>query len=160
MADHASHGGAGPKGQLVATQDDDRAAAWSRELVGAHEVLRERLVHLRANLGEARVEDLDFATRCLAFCSALDLHHVAEDEGMFPDLLHARPDLQPVVANLMQDHQMIAGILTTVRDLAAEATGATEERRAAIGRELDGLAAIVESHFTYEERSLRDALDA
>lgn len=55
---------------------------------------------------------------------------------------------------------MIASILTSVRGLASEATGATAERRMAIGRELDGLAAIVESHFGYEERSLADALDS
>ncbi len=54
---------------------------------------------------------------------------------------------------------MIAAILASVRDLATEVGGATTERRKAIGREFDGLAAIVESHFGYEERAISDALD-
>ena len=54
---------------------------------------------------------------------------------------------------------MITGILTTVRDLAHEAAGATPERLEAIRRELDGLAAIMESHFGYEERAISEALD-
>jgi hypothetical protein len=36
---------------------------------------------------------------------------------------------------------------------------APPERRVAIRRELDGLAAIMESHFGYEERAVSDALD-
>ncbi len=41
-------------------------------------------------------------------------------------------------------------------DHAASSRGPTLE---AIGRELDGLAAIMESHFNYEERTISDALD-
>lgn len=54
---------------------------------------------------------------------------------------------------------MITGILTAVRDLAHEAAGSTPERLEAIRRELDGLAAIMESHFGYEERAIGEALD-
>ncbi|MEU0256529.1 hypothetical protein ABZ299_29535 [Streptomyces sp. NPDC006184] len=41
-------------------------------------------------------------------------------------------------------------------DRAAESRGTVLE---AIGRELDGLAAIMESHFSYEERTISEALD-
>ncbi|MCP2168721.1 hypothetical protein LX83_005599 [Goodfellowiella coeruleoviolacea] len=47
---------------------------------------------------------------------------------------------------------MIAGILASVHDLATEASTASPERREWIRGELDGLSAIVESHFGYEER--------
>ena len=54
---------------------------------------------------------------------------------------------------------MIAGILTSVRGLAGEAAEATPERRQVIARELGGLAAIMKSHFRYEERTISDAID-
>ena len=72
----------------------------------------------------------------------------------------ARPDLESVITNLVQDHQMIAAILNSVRALSGEAVNATTDRVATIGRELDGLAAIVESHFGYEERAISAALDS
>ncbi len=48
---------------------------------------------------------------------SLTAHHSGEDNGMFAELLRARPDLESVVANLVQDHQMIAAILSSVRAL-------------------------------------------
>ncbi|GAA3827165.1 hypothetical protein GCM10022206_77310 [Streptomyces chiangmaiensis] len=54
---------------------------------------------------------------------------------------------------------MIASILSRVSELsdrAAESRGSVLE---AIGRELDGLAAIMDSHFRYEERTISAALD-
>ena len=78
---------------------------------------------------------------------------------MFGELLLVRPDLRNVVRKLADDHQMIAGILASVGDLAREATGAAPGRREVIGRELGGLAAIMESHFGYEERAISDAID-
>ena len=54
---------------------------------------------------------------------------------------------------------MIAGILASVGDLAREAAGPTPGRREVIGRELGGPAAIMESHFGYEERAIGDAIN-
>lgn len=78
---------------------------------------------------------------------------------MFGALLRLRPDLHSTVRKLTEDHQMIAGIMSTVRDLTTEAAHASPQRREAISRELDGLAAIMESHFRYEERALGSVLD-
>lgn len=78
---------------------------------------------------------------------------------MFAELLRVRPDLRDVVRKLTEDHQLIAGILATLADLASEAADAPLGRRQMIGRELAGLAAIMESHFGYEERAISDALD-
>jgi hypothetical protein len=132
--------------------------AWSRRLAQAHTHLRERLQDLRSGLGSASAGG-GLQAHCLAFCSALAAHHEGEDSGMFAELLRARPDLADPVRKLAEDHRMIAGILTSVEELAAEAAGATPERQQAIGRELGGLAAIMESHFGYEERALGSALD-
>jgi hypothetical protein len=142
----------------VAAQDSGRTTAWSLQLAQAHAVLREQLHDLRAAPGPARADDA-LPAHCLAFCSTLAAHHEGEDAGMFAELLRVRPDLQDTVRKLIGDHQMISGILTAIRDLAHEAAGATPERLEAIRRELDGLAAIMESHFGYEERAIGDALD-
>jgi hemerythrin-like domain-containing protein len=98
-------------------------------------------------------------TYCLGFCAALTSHHQGEDEGMFSSLLRERPDLAAAVAKLVEDHEMIAAILSKVRDLADRAADARAAALEPIGRELDGLAAIMESHFGFEERTISDALD-
>jgi hypothetical protein len=140
----------------VAAHDTDRTIAWSRQLAQAHDALREQLRSLQASPGSQADEGL--LSHCLAFCSALAGHHEGEDAGMFAEILRVRPDLGPAVARLTDDHRTIAGILASVRRLAREAHGAAGERREAIRRELDGLAAIMESHFGYEERALSGAL--
>ncbi len=139
---------------------DDRTAAWSVQLVQAHDTLRHQLRQLRSDLGTTKVASDDLLTHCLSFCSVLTAHHIGEDRGMFNELLRARPDLESVIANLVHDHQMIAAILNSVHALSIEAMDATTDRAAMIGRELDGLAAIVESHFGYEERAISAALDS
>lgn len=78
---------------------------------------------------------------------------------MFTQVLRDRLDLAETVTKLVQDHGLIASILTQVRGLADRALGASGPDLEAIGRELDGLAAIVESHFRYEERAIGEALD-
>ncbi|GAA2058764.1 hypothetical protein GCM10009839_80910 [Catenulispora yoronensis] len=145
----------------MSSANHDRAAALSVQLAQAHDELRRRLARIRAGLGERRLTDDSLATHCLAFCSALTAHHHSEDAGMFAGLLDARPDLAPTVAKLVEDHGLIAGILARVADLADRAaTAGPGPARDAIGGELDGLAAIMESHFRYEERALGRALDA
>jgi hypothetical protein len=75
------------------------------------------------------------------------------------DLGSAQAGDRAVVRKLREDHQLIASILATVRDLAREAARATPERRDVIRRELGGVAAIAESHFGYEERAIGDVID-
>ena len=118
----------------------------------------QQLHDLQADPGSARAGG-GLLAHCLAFCSALSAHHQGEDAGLFAELLRVRPDLRDVVRKLAEDHQMIAGILASVGDLAHEAASATPGRREVIGRELGGLAAIMESHFGYEERAIRGAID-
>lgn len=142
----------------VAARDVDRTVAWSRQLNQAHAALRQQLHDVQADLDSAQAGS-ELLAHCLAFCSVLSAHHQGEDAGLFAELLRVRPDLGDVVRKLIEDHQLIAGILAAVRDLVGEAAHATPERRPVIGRELGGLAAIMESHFGYEERAISDALD-
>jgi hypothetical protein len=82
---------------------------------------------------------------------------------LFVQLLRARPDLAATVAKLVEDHEMIAGIASRVRALADQAADQAADSDAdgveAIAREMDGLTAIMESHFRYEERAISRALD-
>jgi Hemerythrin HHE cation binding domain len=142
----------------VASRAGDRVAALSVQLAQAHQELRRQIGEIRAGLGRPGSGGAP-VTHCLAFCAALASHHQGEDEGMFSALLRERPDLAATVANLVEDHAMIAAILSRVRVLADRAADSPDSAAAPIGRELDGLAAIMESHFGYEERTISEALD-
>ncbi|MEV7601170.1 hemerythrin domain-containing protein [Kitasatospora sp. NPDC089797] len=147
----------------MASPVTSRTAALSLQLAQAHRELRRRLADVRAALGRRPLPDDDLPTHCLAFCTALTDHHEGEDSGLFAALVRERPDLAPTVAKLVEDHGMIGGILARVRELAEQAAreaGHPEADLTAIGRELDGLAAIMDSHFGYEERAIGAALDA
>lgn len=135
----------------------DRATAFGQELVRAHDRLRETLDALRAAVTGGSPASLtrDLQAHCLAFCAAVTRHHTTEDELAFPALAHERPDLADVLAELTHDHELIAGVLQRVADIAADPASVP----GAAG-ELDGLAAVLDSHFRWEERRLVGALDA
>ena len=143
----------------MAANDTQRAVSFSLQLRRAHQQLRDELARIREALGgDEHVAD-GLQAYCLAFCSALATHHLGEDDGMFTQLLDARPDLAPAVGNLIADHAAIAAILRQIRALALQRKAAPAESLPELRREFDGLAAIVESHFGYEERAISGALD-
>jgi Hemerythrin HHE cation binding domain len=143
----------------VAANDTQRAVAFSLQLRRAHQLLRDELARIREALGADEHAADGLQVHCLAFCSALATHHLGEDDGMFRQLLDARPDLAPAIGNLIDDHAAIAAILRQIRALALQWKAAPAESLPELRREFDGLAAIVESHFGYEERALSAALD-
>lgn len=96
----------------------------------------------------------DLLVHCHGFCAALDGHHRSEDAALFPRIAAARPDLEPVLARLSQDHSMMSHL---IRGLERALTSGAD--RATLHGHLDGLAAIMDSHFGYEERSLLTVLD-
>ncbi len=94
---------------------------------------------------------------CPAFCAALTAHHTGEDAGAFPALAERFPELAPVLDEMAEDHVWISGILARVEELAVQL--AEEGSSPRLAGELDGLAAIAESHFSFEERRIAAALD-
>jgi hypothetical protein len=88
---------------FVATNDNQRASAFSQQLRQAHQDLRGQLTRIREELGRNDEVQAGLQVHCLAFCSALTAHHVGEDDGMFRGLLDARPDLAPTIGNLIDD---------------------------------------------------------
>lgn len=97
----------------------------------------------------------DLLLYCRGFCAALAGHHKSEDASLFPQITEARPDLAPVIAKLSQDHSMMDYLIGGLED-AVEAGATTAEKL----RHLDGIEAVMETHFRYEERQLIDVLNA
>ncbi len=135
-------------------EESERLVAWGAELRAVHTRLRAALSAVREADGSDDVPARDLLLVCHGFCVALTEHHEGEDRHLFPAIAAAHPALRDTLARLQQDHAMIAWLLA---DLAAAApTG----ERGSISRHLDGIAAIMESHFAYEERELITVLDA
>jgi len=137
--------------------DIPRLVAWRRQLLEAHAHLR---LALRTAEDAARISaDIADASRdlllyCHGFCVALDGHHRGEDALLFPALVEQYPAAARVVSMLRQDHDMIATLL-------AEFDSAVRSREspATLALHLEGVAAIMESHFRFEERELEPLLD-
>jgi Hemerythrin HHE cation binding domain len=147
---------------LLATPD--RVAALSEQLTHVHQALREQLTSLRreaASGAAPRAVDAaageDLLSHCLSFCAAVPDHHTGEDTQLLPALRAAAPGLAPVIDNLIEDHGLVAAILRKIRELLAP--GQSPSVPGALVRELDGLTAILESHFRYEERRIAKELD-
>ncbi|NUR31988.1 MAG: hemerythrin domain-containing protein [Catenulispora sp.] len=116
-----------------------RFAALGNQLIDIHIRLREQLAGLRAGRGDLQVH-------CLAFCTAVTRHHTAEDADVFTTLAAEYPELSPVLAELRADHEIISAALVRLRADPSP-------------QELDTLAALLETHFTYEERKIVGALN-
>ncbi|MFD6099120.1 hemerythrin domain-containing protein [Nocardiopsis flavescens] len=135
-----------------------RAAAWRRELEAVHRRLRDAIGVARAAIdrgGDAGPPSRDLLLYCHGFCQALTGHHRGEDTALFPLLVAADPALAPVVSQLKQDHSMLDHLIGALEK--ALDRGADPEE---LHRHLDGIEAVMETHFGYEERRLGPALDA
>ena len=118
-----------------------------------HARLREALQVTRATLdGDAPARDL--LLFCHGFCSALDGHHRSEDRTLFPAIAAAHPELRGTLHKLEQDHSMIAHLLGGLQAAVDRRAGAQE-----LERHLEGVGAIMESHFRFEEKALGTVLD-
>lgn len=136
--------------------DADRLIAWDDELRRAHTRLRAALEATRAALADgssASVAASELVLFCIGFCSALDGHHRSEDRMLFPALRTEHPELGGIIDKLMQDHSMLAHLLSALRTAAESG-----ESTASIERHLDGVGAIMESHFRFEEREILEPL--
>lgn len=146
-----------------------RFTAYGHQLIAVHHRLLEQLDDLRDGI----VPDREFGAHCLALCSAVTRHHTGEDETVFPELAARHPELRSFLDELERDHQIIAGILTRLTALATRLSPAPPDgappvaappvaapTRDAVRMELDGLAAVLETHFIGEEKRLVAVLDA
>ncbi|WP_232676194.1 hemerythrin domain-containing protein [Nocardioides sp. R-C-SC26] len=97
----------------------------------------------------------DLQLFCHGFCTALTQHHEGEDRELFPTIAAAHPHLRETLRKLEQDHAMIGYLLAGLERAVEQRAGPSE-----LDRHLEGIAAIMESHFGYEERLLLSVLDS
>ena len=138
-----------------------RLAGFGNQLIEVHLWLREELAALREDT-DAYLSDgarpRDLRAHCLTFCSALDRHHTGENDAAFPALAEQFPALRPVLEELRRDHQLVADSL---QRLEALLDGLDQQTDPVVVRsELDSLAALMETHFVYEEKRIASALNA
>jgi hypothetical protein len=144
----------------VTERETTRLLAWSDELRRVHSRLRDALTvtgdaardATDATTGQRATRDL--LLYCHGFCAALDGHHRGEDRTLFPAIAAAHPELRPILRTLEQDHSMIAHLLSGLREASDRAAPPGE-----LALHLEGIAAIMESHFRYEERQLLTVLE-
>ncbi|MCM4079092.1 hemerythrin domain-containing protein [Paractinoplanes hotanensis] len=125
--------------------DDERTRfrAYGNQLIGAHLRLREMVDDLYDALDEGR----DLRLHCLTLCTAVTRHHTAEDATVFPLLAERHPELADFLGDLRRDHEIIGGMVHRLE------SATTHE-------ELDGLSAVLETHFIGEEKRLTGVLNA
>ncbi|MFC7549601.1 hemerythrin domain-containing protein [Plantactinospora sp. GCM10030261] len=134
-----------------------RLVAWSREMRAVHDRLRLALAVTRQALaaGEpARPATRDLLLFCHGFCAALTAHHTGEDRDLFPAIAQEHPELRETLHYLRQDHSMIGHLLAGLQAAVDRSAPSAE-----LDRHLEGVAAIMESHFRYEERQLLAVLE-
>ncbi len=133
-----------------------RVVAWGRQLRRAHERLADALVSARESIesGAPVAVPLPPLTYCSAFCTALDGHHRGEGSMLFPRVLERHPELAEVVDNLSRDHTMIGHLLGDLRQSIDRG-----DPPDVVLRHLDGVEAVMTTHFRYEEKRLLGVLD-
>ena len=122
-----------------------------------HGRLREALQITREAVAEGRGSEAasrDLLLFCHGFCTALDGHHRAEDRELFPAIAEQHPQLRATLRYLQQDHSMMAHLIAELVESVQRA-----DSPAQLDRHLEGIAAIMESHFRYEERQLLTVLE-
>ncbi|WP_297603222.1 hemerythrin domain-containing protein [Microcella sp.] len=137
-------------------RETTRLIAWSTELRRVHARLRDALELTREAVSAGHSTEhaaRDLLVYCHGFCAALDGHHQGEDRVLFPAIEQAHPHLTDVLRSLARDHSMIRHLVLGLR-AAVERAASTAE----LERHLDGIAAIMESHFRYEEKALLEVL--
>ncbi|MDF5758023.1 hemerythrin domain-containing protein [Spongiactinospora sp. TRM90649] len=143
------------------TTSRERLTAFGNQLIEVHIWLREELAALREDAdaylaGGARLREL--RAHCVTFCTALTRHHTGEDDHAFPRIAERFPELRPVLAELRRDHALVEDSMRRLEALVAGLDGQSDP--VAVRRELDGLAALMETHFVYEEKRIAAALNA
>jgi len=138
--------------------DAARLVAWGQEMRAVHRRLVDALDIARESIEDGSIRPSltgDLQLYCLGFCTALTGHHTAEDNRLFPRVLRERPELASAIATLIRDHTMIAHLIRDLEHALANSADTPE-----LLRHLDGIEAVMVTHFRFEEKQLVGLLDA
>ena len=147
-------------------------AASAEMLVSVHAHLRSELEQIRdviaevatgriaADTARSLINDMSMRQNywslgafCATFCRVLTVHHTIEDVSVFPSLKTRDPELGPVIDRLVEEHEVVAEVLTRL-DLALVAMVGHPESLSAVKAEVDRLSEVLLSHLAYEEEEL------
>ena len=150
--------------------------ASAQMLVGVHNHLRSELEQLRGVVADVvaghtspalarslinrmsmRQNYWSLGAFCAAYCRVLTIHHAIEDSRMFVDLRARDESLGPVIERLSEEHEVIAGVLTSL-DQALVAMVDDPERLDLVRSEVERLGDALLSHLDYEEAELLDPI--
>ena len=150
---------------------EERVKGMGDWIVEVHDWLRKELETLRAQANQAIEGGIDtiertppdlaqqMRTHCLNFCGALKKHHGGEDMAMFPMLAKQFPALAPALAQLGEEHTLVARLQDDIQQLVDSfVPGETDSVQ--LRTDLEQLANQLESHFRYEEETIVTALNA
>jgi deazaflavin-dependent oxidoreductase (nitroreductase family) len=135
--------------------------AWLREELEMLRTQAEQMIEGSVDTIERTPPDLaqQMRTHCLSFCGALKKHHGGEDMAMFPMLAKQFPALAPALAQLGEEHKVVAGLQDAIQELV-DGFFPGESDPVHLRAELERLANQLESHFRYEEDTIVTALNA
>jgi hemerythrin-like domain-containing protein len=85
------------------------------------------------------------------------IHHAIEDQRLFPDIRQADESLEPILARLQQEHEVIAKAIEEV-DEALAAMMADPSRIEDVKRGVGRLGEVLLSHLSYEEDELLEPI--
>jgi len=142
----------------VTDGEKSRLVAWSNELRTVHARLRKALAVAQesvAGFEDAQAASRDLLMFCHGFCTALTGHHVDEDRELFPAIAAEHPELRETLRKLEEDHSIIAHLVIALQAAIDSRVSPIE-----LSRHLQGISAIMESHFRYEERQILIVLEA
>ena len=135
----------------------DRLTAWGQQLVEVHDRLRDDLDRLLDGLDEHETLTPEAVrTHCVAFCSGgRPPPHAARTAPRSRPSPRSTRSCRDTLDGLARDHHVVADILQRIDAVLRTADDDPARARG----EIDGLAAILESHFRWEERAIVSALD-
>ncbi len=163
-----------PKGDPAALTAEQRARA--HQLVEVHNHLRNEMAQIEDVIGQVAAGRADpeaarsvinqltmrqnywtLGAFCASYCRLLTLHHTIEDEAVFPALVRGQESLGPVIRQLHQEHEEIAGVLTSL-DAALVDMMEDTGKLAEVRDRAEQLSALLLSHLDYEEEELLEPL--
>ncbi|MEV0972506.1 nitroreductase/quinone reductase family protein [Microtetraspora glauca] len=133
------------------------AASWGAALKLVHDAFRRELALIRKEIAESGPGlGAQLRVNCLTLCQGLHNHHTGEDAGIFRPLAGRHPELAPTLDRLRREHQKVADLLASLREVISR-DGVDP---LVVLAEVERLAEEVEKHLDYEEEQLIPILDA
>ena len=165
-----------PLAEKLDVQPHQKAAGRHLRMIHSH--YRGNMDQLRAYLdqvreGEGSVSELKdmaenltiyenyrrFGNLCGQQCRALEMHHMIEDQAIFPKLLDKPNGLKAVTERLMAEHKIVHALLEKlIERIVALFDDTSKESFDAVVEVHDALEKFLRSHFGYEEDNIGDAL--